>query len=65
MRSRRVIAVATVKSIESRVADRGFWLQTGCIVKVFSYDEADGGSWVGPGKRGSAYGTPSDEARER
>jgi hypothetical protein len=44
-----MIAVATVKSIESRVVDQGFWLQTG-LVKAFSYGEADRGFWVGPGK---------------
>ena len=36
MPSRGMIAVATVKRIESRVADRGFWLQTGRAVKAFS-----------------------------
>jgi len=35
-----MIAVATVKSIESRVADRGFWLQTGRAVKAFSCGRA-------------------------
>jgi len=35
-----------------RVRDRGFWLQTGCIVKVFTCGEADGGFWVGLGKMG-------------
>jgi len=37
MSSREMIAVATVKRIESRVADRGFWLQTGLSVKAFSW----------------------------
>jgi hypothetical protein len=36
----RMIAVATVKRIESRVADRGFWLQTGRAVKAFSCGRA-------------------------
>lgn len=35
-----MIAVTTVKGIESRVADRGFWLQTGRTVKAFSYGKA-------------------------
>jgi hypothetical protein len=41
-RLKGIIAVVTVKSIESRVVDRGFWLQTG-FVKAFSYGEADRG----------------------
>jgi len=40
MPSRGMIAVATVKRIESRVADRGFWLQTGRAVKAFSCGRA-------------------------
>jgi len=40
-------------SQEHRVqSGRGFWLQTGCIVKTLSCGEADGGFWVGLGKRG-------------
>jgi hypothetical protein len=38
-----VITVVTVKSIKARVVDQGFWLQTGYIVKDFSYGEADKG----------------------
>jgi hypothetical protein len=38
--SRGMTAVATVKRIESRVADRGFWLQTGRAVKAFSCGRA-------------------------
>jgi hypothetical protein len=45
MLSRGVIAVATVKSIESRVADRGFWLQTGCAVKAFTCSGACKGAF--------------------
>jgi hypothetical protein len=40
-----MIAVAIAKSIESRVVDRGFWLQTGCAVKVFSCSEAGKGAF--------------------
>ena len=40
-RSRGMIAVAIIKRIESRVVDRGFRLQTGRAVKVFSCGEAD------------------------
>jgi len=47
-----VITVATVKSTESRVVDRGFRLQTSYIEEVFSCGEADGGFWVGLGKGG-------------
>jgi hypothetical protein len=39
-----VAIVESIKSIEPRVGDRGFWLQTGCPVKVFNCGEADGGS---------------------
>jgi hypothetical protein len=51
MRLRGIIAVVTVKSIKSRVVDQGFWLQTS-FVKAFSCGEADGGFWIGLGKRG-------------
>ena len=47
-----MITVATVKSTESRVVDRGFRLQTSYIEEVFSCGEADGGFWVGLGKGG-------------
>ena len=40
MSFRGMIAVATVKDIESRVADRGFCLQTGRAVKAFSCGRA-------------------------
>jgi hypothetical protein len=49
-----MIAVAIVESIEKhqvQSGDRGFWLQTGSLIKVFSCGEANGGSWVGPGRR--------------
>jgi len=29
-----------IQRIESRVADQGFWLQTGCAVKAFSFIRA-------------------------
>jgi hypothetical protein len=54
-------------SDDSRVGDRGFWLQTGCAAMVISCDEADeGGFWVGSGRRGSVMGTKrlSEEARK-
>ena len=38
-----MIVGVTVKKIESRTADRGVWLQTGCVVKIFSCGEADDG----------------------
>jgi hypothetical protein len=40
MPSRGIIAVMIVKRIESRVANQGFWLQTGRAVKAFSYGRA-------------------------
>jgi hypothetical protein len=43
----------TLESIDSRVGDRGFWLQAGRAAMVFSCGKADeGGFWVGPGRRG-------------
>jgi hypothetical protein len=55
MLSRGMIAVAIVKSIESRVADRGFWLQTGRAVKAFSCGGTGEGAFgvglVGKGRR--------------
>jgi hypothetical protein len=45
----------TLESIDSRVRDRGFWLQTGCIIEVFSCGEADRRFWVGLGKRGREH----------
>jgi hypothetical protein len=45
MLSRGMIAVATVKRIESRVADQGFWLQTGRVVEAFSYGRAGEGAF--------------------
>jgi hypothetical protein len=42
-----MIAVADIRG------DGGFWLQTGCAVRVFSCGEADeGGFWVGLGRSG-------------
>jgi hypothetical protein len=39
-------------SIEGRVVDREFGLQTGRDTQVFSYGRPDeGASWVGPGRR--------------
>lgn len=38
---RRTIAGVIIKTIESKVVDRGFGLQTDCAVRDFSYGEAD------------------------
>ena len=47
-RSQRNNRRCDVKKIESRAVDRGFGLQKGCVVKVFSCGEADEGRfWVG------------------
>jgi hypothetical protein len=46
----------TLKSIESRVGDRGFWLQTSYTLAALSYGEAErlkGGS-RDPGREGSS-----------
>jgi len=49
----RVIAVEDTLSIEARVINQGFWLQTGCAAMVFSCSEVDEGAFgVGPGRRG-------------
>jgi hypothetical protein len=58
-RLKGMIAIATVKRIESRVADRGIWLRTSCVVSVFFFNcgEADRGGfeWVqaGGGRNGA------------
>jgi hypothetical protein len=36
-------------SIEDRVGDRGFGLQTGCVARGFSYGKFDGGGISGVG----------------
>lgn len=36
-----MIAGIIIKEIEHRVADRGFGLQTGCVLRGFSWGEAD------------------------
>jgi hypothetical protein len=55
----------TIESIDSRVGDRGFWLQTSCALAALSYSEAEWlkGESRGLGREGSnsAWIRPSEK----